>query len=341
MVCPAILRVHEKGPLNMARSSAVTVPPSLQALYARHIRQLNPHNSPLDTLVISNNVFARTPPYRRLSLLELAQASAEWLADYHDGGVSAGARREFINARKAEILAGTFPVEFWQPITKTGPWSLTYQPTWQLAPGSVDPAYADPLRIATKPNYRVNSTRVTLPPPMTGPPGASPGFYGDVQTGVYADRWQSSLQYFAQLPVTMPKRTTQKLWLKVDWSLDLSASFRGNRMWMVPACNFRIDTVPRWPTAEGSGFPGWIQQHRVYRLPLTPEATPWIVTSSGRYLNELGYAYHGEWNPLFDALAVMVAPIPPHGRYFSRNDWIQCWLTATVDIYLSQTRLAA
>ena len=325
----------------MARSSAVTVPPSLQALYARHIRQLNPHNSPLDTLVISNNVFARTPPYHRLTLLELAQDSAEWLADYHAGGVSAGARREFITARKAEILAGEFPVEFWQPIQKTGPWSLTYQPLFEAAPESVDPAYADPIRQASKPNYRVPSKRVALPPSMTGPPGASPGFFGDVQSTIYADRWQSSLQYFAKLPVKMPKRTTQKLWLKVDWSLDLSASFRGNRMWMVPACNFRIDPTPRWPTSGLRGFPAWIQQNRVYRLPLTPPATPWVVTSSGRHLNELCYAYRGEWSSQYAAVAVMVAPIPPHGRYFSRNDWVQCWLTATVEIFLSQTRLTA
>lgn len=325
----------------MAQSYNVNVPPSLQALYFRHLRQLNPHNSILDTLVISNNVFARTPPRRRLTLLELAQESAEWLARHHDGGVSAGARREFITARKAELMAGVFPVEFWEEVPTTGPWSLTWEPSSIAAPGVVDPAYADPIRQASEPDYSGIPVEVALPAPQTGPPGASPGFFGDVQAEVYADRWYSALKHLAQLPVTMPTPTTQRLWLRVDYTMDLSASFRGNRVWMVPACHVNIDTTPRWPVASGRGFPGYIEQHRVFRLPLDPPSTPWATVNTGRCLEELGHAHRGEWDPASDGLGIVIAPIPPHGRYFSRNDWVQCWMTASVSVFLSQTRLAA
>ena len=324
----------------MAKVTGQLIPPSLAALYKHNLFTMHPYNDPRFTVGASNNIFARyrKPGYQTIG--ERAAFAANWLADNHAGGVSSSARVQFVADRKAEILDSNFPVEFWHKTNRVSERVSIIEPFSSLDPGAVDPQYADPLRQSSRPNYIASSTFYPLPAPYSPAPIASPGWRGEVASLMYADKYSSEYVSDHDLGERVRKPGDALFWGVVNLNFEMSSSFRGVRLW--PTVN--VYAVPWFSvftqTTAKRAFHGHTNRRNMYRYAISADATPWSQTISYPVLIDFAQHHAPRWFSTTRYFSIFCAPIPPLGRYFARNDWCQLWLTATVDLYRSQTVLS-
>lgn len=317
----------------MAKVANLAIPPSLLAQYIGVLRPADRYDQPGTAVQLRGTVFNPTPPDRRPITLQRARVAAAWLGARHAIGMSPRSRRDFETARVNEILARDFAAPYWAPATALYDRTQSVTPLCVLDEGGVAPAYADPARRASWCVYRDVAATYVNPPPETSPPNPSAGWFGDVQATQYQDRWYAQRRFDFSTPVSIGGAGDAPIWADIAATLALSASHRGNRMW----ASLTLATVsnpfyepPNPPYERSRAF---IRREFVYRLPVSPAATPWAQTITRnlaldlRHAGGAGYEADNRW------LVFYIAPTPPHGRYFARNDWCRCWLAAAAAAY--------
>ena len=279
----------------MAKVTGQLIPPSIAALYKKHLFTLHPYNDPRDTVGASNNIFARhqKPGYETIG--QRAAVAANWLADNYGGGVAKSERLKFVADRKAEILASNFPVEYWHKTSRVSERVSVIEPFSVADPGAVDPQYADPLRVSSNPNYFASSTFYPLPAPGTPAPGASPGWRGEVIDQMYRDQYSSEYVSDHYLGATVKRPDAALFWGVVNLSFDMSASHRGVRLW--PSVN--IYAVPWFSvftqTHEKRAFHGHVNRRNMYRFPIAADATPWAQVINSTVLVDFAQHHAARW----------------------------------------------
>lgn len=317
----------------MAKVTNLVIPPSQLQWYISLLRPANRYDQPGTAVQLRGTVFNPTPPDTRPITLQRARIAATWLGDRHAAGMSARARQDFETARVNEIIARVFAAPYWTAATALYDRTQSETPNCVLNVDGVAPAYQDPLRRASWCVYGKNMTTYANPAPNTEPPDPSAGWYGDVQATQFQDRWFAQKRFDFSTPVSIGGAADAPIWASIATTLDLSASFRGNKLWA--SINLATDAEPAyWPPDAGFEYSrAFLAREFIYRFPITAPATPWAQSVTHEIALDLRHAGGTDYTAGDKWIILYVAPIPPHGRYFARNDWCRCWLTATAAAY--------
>jgi hypothetical protein len=200
-------------------------------------------------------------------------------------------------------------------------------------PDGVAPAYEDPFRIASWSRAYKSDLDYAEPPPLSELPQPSLGWYGDVQGGIFRDRWvtQRAERYVGISE--LGRQTYYPVWAKVAITQNLSASTRGNRMWGSVSISAMITDYGPGSTYWGTRFRGMTNPDYAYRFPVSPPTTPWAETINTTHIIDASQVYPGFHAWQYKILLLRITPFAPHGRYFARNDWCRCWTTATTEVF--------
>ena len=317
----------------MTRITGLAIPPSLLAQYNKLLIPLYRYDYAATSVQLRGAV--RNPPAvdTRPLTLQRARIAAAWLGDRHAATLSRRARQDFETQRVNEILARNFAAPYWAAATMVSDMTEDATPQCVLDINGVAPAYQDPNRQASWCVYRKIANVYANPAPQTSPPNPSAGWYGDVQSLVFEDRWWAQRRYEFSFPVNIGTNTDTPVWGDLSITHEMSASFRGNRLWAsVTIAPLTTPSLPRY----GAGFEparAFLQNTFAYRLPIAPAATPWDQTVTRNLAIDLRWADPEKYYNNATYLVLYIAPIPAHGRYFARNDWVQVWLTTTAAAY--------
>lgn len=317
----------------MAKVTNIAIPPSLLAQYVGVLRPANRYDQPGTAVQLRGTVFNPDPPDTRPVTLQRARVAASWLGDRHASNLSRRARQDFETARVNEILARNFAAPYWATATVLFDRTQSVAPVCVLDVAGVPPAYQDPARRASWCIYRTGLTTYANPAPNTEPPNPSAGWYGDVQATQFQDRWYAQRRFDFSTPVSIGGESDAPIWADIVATLALSASFRGNRLWASVNIAADAEVIYEPPSVGFEDARAFLHREYVYRLPIDAPATPWAQSVTHEIAIDLRHAGGGAWYPGNSFLTLYVAPIPPHGRYFARNDWCRCWLTATAAAY--------
>lgn len=310
------------------------IPPSLQQEYAKTTRTIDSW----DTAPIqAQQAYSVQHPIvydRRSEARRDAYIAAEWIQRTNVPGLKARSKTLFIADRVAEIVAGSFNASYWSSHAPSNTYAEKRLPSCVLDVDGVAPGYQDPARRASWCTYFAFPDRYSVPAPESPLPSPSPGWYGDVQGTQWQDRWLVSLRYEHDIGTQIGDSTDTPLWIKCDLTWGLSASHRPNRMWA--SANISSERVLDWYFREpfGTWKSDYIRPNYVYRLPLNAGSPPWSQSVSRSIILDVrrrGLLQAAINNAI--KIQTMVTPTPPHGRYFARNDWAQCWLYATCTAY--------
>lgn len=313
----------------MTRITGLAIPPSLLAQYNKLLIPLYRYDYAATSVQLRGAV--RNPPAvdTRPLTLQRARIAAAWLGDRHAAAMSARARQDFETQRVNEILARNFVAPYWAAATQVSDMTEDVVPQCVLDVAGVAPAYQDPNRQASWCVYRKAASVYANPAPHTSPPSPSAGWYGDVQALVYADRWYAQKRHELQFPVNIGTNTDTPVWGDLTITHEMSASFRGNRLWAsVTIAPFTTPSLP----FRAIGFElayAFLKNTFAYRLPISPAATPWSQTVSRSLAIDLRWADPRKYYGNAAYMALFIAPTPAHGRYFARNDQVQVWLTTS------------
>lgn len=320
----------------MARITGHSVPPSLAELFAKHVIVSNPYTSTYDRARADKEIMGRSPWQTENPLLIRARETAQWLTDKHAAGLSKLARRDFNAARIAEIMAGDFPATWWNPVPMTGQNVQRVNPTSVATPGLIQPPWQDAARQASAMNYYVGVTTYAKPADYTDGATKSPGWYADVQSTVFADRWAAQLRFNFDVNTPAGGLSRRPVWARIYTRHELSASFRGNRMWA--SANFSPTQTSSFtaPDAVYNEWRGAINRANVRRLPLSSPATPWAQTLEQWHTVDLVHHTYLRRATTIDKFFLFAAPVVPNGKYFSRNDWCRCWFFCTPAVYIAK-----
>lgn len=320
----------------MAKVTGTAPPPSLAALFAAHVTVSNPYNQAADIARGDQELRGRKPWATSNALLLRARETADWLADKHAAGMSLIARRDYRAARVAEILAGNFPATWWNPVPMTGQNVQMVTPSSVAAPGLILPPWQDPARQASKMNYYVGVTDYAKPADYTDGATKSPGWFADVQSTVFADRWAAQLRFNFDINTPAAGVSRRPMWARIYTRHELSASFRGNRMWA--SANFSPTNTSNFGAADAvyHEWRGSISRANVRRLPLAAPATPWAQTVEQWHTVDLIWHTYLRRPATLDKFFLWAAPAVPNGKYFSRNDWCRCWFFCTPAVYVAK-----
>jgi hypothetical protein len=317
----------------MAKVTNQTVPPSLADLFSSVISSTDWYNRS-DTIAKLNPAIRRPSTVDdRSELLRRAWQAAEDYADNEIGMIDTSARRAFVEARLAEILTAGFTTDWWYSVPIANTKVRVRVPFCYSNPGAVAPAYQDPARIAATCQYNAWSSQYNVPAAHSDLPTPSLGWRGEVQSGQWKDLWCTSLLYDAFASYVVSHKTKRPMWAVVDYSIDLSASFRGNRLW--GSLNIGCQAASSYTTSDdyNSKLHNTVSpEHRFY-IPINPPATPWSQTITGRSIIDLhGLQYRPKTSNYYHML-IHITPVPAWGRYFARNDFVQCWVDTSIAVW--------
>jgi len=317
----------------MAKVTNQSVPPSLADLFSSVISSTDWYNRTDTIAKLSPSIRLPTTVDDRAELLRRAYQAAEDYADNEIGKIDTSARRAFRNARLAEILSAGFTTDWWYSCDIPNTKVRVKVPYCYSSPDAVAPAYQDPARIAAHCSYGNWSSQYDTPAAHSDLPTPSLGWRGEVQSGQWKDLWCTSMMVDAWPPYIVTHKTKRPLWAVIDYSIDLSASFRGNRLWGslnigCQAASSYLDSSDYNRKLHNTITP----EHRYY-IPIDPPATPWSQTITGQAIIDLhGLQYRPDTSTKYHML-IHISPIPAWGRYFARNDFVQCWVDVSVAVW--------
>lgn len=320
----------------MAKLTGHSVPPSMASLFARSVRVSSPYNR-ADKIARGDDDLIGAPPWETSNRqLVKARTTGDWFAEQYASAMSATARRDFRAARIAEIMAGVFPVAYWETVPLVGTDAQLIIPTSVAAPGVVPPEWQDPMRQASSVNYYTGATTYAVPAAYTDAAQKSPGWFGDVQGTVFADRWAAQLRYSFDVASPSSGVARRPMWAKVWTRHELSASFRGNRFWA--SANFSVAKTSNFASTAPlhNEWRGALSRDNAYRLPVASPAAPWVDSIERWHTVDLISQTQLSRKPIIDKFFLWAAPATPKGRYFSRNDWCRCWFFAAPAVYLAK-----
>lgn len=311
----------------------IAIPPSLLSLYNKVLRPWNRYDYPDTQLEIRGDIRYPSPYISKNITLTRARVAAAWLGDRHASGMSKRARQDFETARVNEILARSFVAPYWSAATVVSERTENAIPSCVLDVNGVAPAYQDPARRASWCVYRFINNVYVNPAPETSPPNPSAGWYGEVAATQYQDIWLAQKRYEFSFPVNIGTSTDTPYWADVSFAHDMSASFRGNKLWpSVTLCPVTAISLPKY----SAGFEparAFLRNQFMYHFPISAAATPWSQSVSSSLPLDLRFADPDQRYLNANYCVFYICPIPAHGRYFARNDTVQVWLTTTAVAY--------
>lgn len=126
------------------------------------------------------------------------------------------------------------------------------------------------------------------------------------------------------------------MWARIWTRHELSASFRGNRFWA--SANISVAKTTDFNSVETvyNEWRGALSRDNAYRLPVASPATPWVDSIERWHTADLISQTQLSGKATIDRFFLWVAPSPPNGRYFSRNDQCRCWFFAAPTVYLAR-----
>lgn len=317
----------------MTRVTSLSIPPSLLELYNKILVPTDRYDQPGEFVQLRGTVRNPITIDSRPLILQRAHAAAAWLGDQHASSMSHAARQDFETQRTNEIMARSFVAPYWSAGTVLADETQDAVVTCVPDPGGVDPAYADPIRQASWCTMYYVNTSYANPPAHSSPPSPSAGWYGEVDSLFYTDVWYAQKRLAWSFPVNIGSAANQPLFVDLSYTLEMSSSFRGNKMWasvtIAPTItNFLPPYVPPWEPSRA-----FLLNKFIERLPLSPATTPWSQTITTSLPLDARFANVIQPQSNANKIVLYVSPIPAHGRYFSRNDTIQVWLTTTASAY--------
>lgn len=314
----------------MARTTQPNVPPSQQAQYSQIITTQQPVTSPQWQTTAASTRYDQKQQPKPYPILDYAQAAAEYIQIWRATDLQGRERLDFISARKAEIMNGSFPVEWWQEQAPIYDLTARVIPTCVLDTAHVAPPYRDPLRRASWCQAYYSDMQYANPAPHSGLPTPSAGWFGDVQATQFKDRWWAERTWAFAGGGDYYHRHNNPFFLWIEITMDLYASSKPNNFW--PSWDMVILNTYYSPGYYKFPFHGTLKPKFRYRLPLSPAATPWAQTITTKMPYDIRrYEGRGSETPQNSGfIQVLLMPMPPHGRYFSNNDSCGCWFTASV-----------
>lgn len=308
------------------------VPPSLLAAYQDLLLTLKHPGIDNDKVGLHPSVRYPRPSEIETARERFASYAAGWLRDAWLPNATAAERSAFFAARRAELLAGTFPADWWAAA------SLVEDKTEYCVPevgpfrGDWDPAYTDPLRQPSSCVF-VNASKVYNTP---SPPGTesepSPSWKGTVIDTVWRDLYHAQRRVKFALTYAMIEKDPRPVGLRVDATISATATVRGNRNWFAliaqPYFHFTNTSfmttkaaVTRWAYEDGYPFElpgdapgGWSHPLTRTLIRAAQDKAKWYGTSN------------------LTRLTVRLSSPPSLGRYGSRNDDVSVFHTFTATV---------
>lgn len=100
----------------MAKAYKTMIPPSLAAGFRRVIAPDGKTKNAAGTVRRSPLARYASRADHRALIIRRAEIAADWLVSHHANNLRGAARRAWWNERKAELIAGIFPPEWWEEI---------------------------------------------------------------------------------------------------------------------------------------------------------------------------------------------------------------------------------
>lgn len=321
----------------MATSTAPAVPPSLLGLYTAVATTRKPTTSTSWVTTPRKSPPTGFRPGQSVGNQGRADRDAIWLTDRYLPGLTGVRRNQYVADRKAEILSAEFPAPWWKQLIIYNEYVTTDFPVCSLCVNCVALAYRDPLRRASRCKHSLTGITYTQPAPKSGLPQPSPGWYGEVAATQYKDKWWASLAKFIRAPVPELTNNGLPMWMLVESASELRASDRGNRLW--GGVSITINPIRNLQTIQYPLSGANLTTRFILPPPAAPAAQPWASTVQQRALFSTRNWIGANNRPVRTAqnLVVLISAFPPSGRYFARNDWCGCWLTATLQGWIAAT----
>jgi hypothetical protein len=317
----------------MARGQPPVVPPELAEIYSGLLVCAKVRGSTERVVRLAPEVRAARPARPQAPDLALASSVAAWLTRRHAGGLCETARRAFYAARRAELLARTFPPAYWHTAAPTRDECELCYPAYCTPGPSAPPAYDDPERRPSTCSYSTINRRYPVP---EGPGTASdpaPGWRGEVVQGHFVDLRHVQRALLFTLPEPVTAADDRPLLAHVRMHIHAAASHRGNRAWFAPGTVARIEgSTARWNQV----WTRW-SLSRPFRYAIPPEAPGgWSHSLEQTGLVDLRRLTRGpsRWSGTRVHLKQISAPAK--GRYFAGNDWVEVWWSGTLAVYLAR-----
>lgn len=320
----------------MVKTINQTLPPSIAEAYRRVLvpryNSINNNRSQ----ALNSNIYHGPPDYIPVYYMRRARNAAMYLLNEFEPNLSKAGRNSFIFARMSEILSDNFNPVYWHQLTIAGDKCSLDTPTCNLDVGGVAPAYQDPLRRASFCQYGTINQSYDTPAPEAPWPNPFSGWYGEVNATQYKDIWLAQRTFKLNSPVSLNWFHNRPIFAVLNESWDIDASFRGNRMW------FSSSVISNWgfswPYNSTTRYPMRPHVSSLFksRLRIPPASTPWnhvFVKKSIVDLHEAAWRY---WDFNSAYIEMVACPTPPMGRYFARNDSIQCWYDVSVQAYTAK-----
>lgn len=303
----------------MSRVTSQAVPPSLLMEYQRLFRTTD-LSDPLGRLISLNpTVRAGEGEAENSPNVRTARTAAQWLTDQWLPGAATSVRADFFAARKAEILAGSYPSTYWWTPAPTSDMTEYCAPIFQevLTPenSSINPLYWDETRKPQRCAYQdVHHSYATPSPPGTEQ-NPAPGWKGSITAGIWRDQYHAQRRRYYTLPITVRRYTTHPVLLDLTAAIQATASTRGHRHWFTLALKV-------WPGLRGpeKGATFLYVTDDRYLTAIPPaDLNGWSHSLSRRLIRPAMDYINVSWSNA-TTLTVRAATVPARGYYFARND---------------------
>lgn len=305
----------------MSRVISQAVPPSLLAEYQRLFRTTDSTDPRGRLIKLNTGVRAAQAESDQDPNTFAASDAAQWLTDQWVPTAIPSVRAEFFAARKAEILAGSYPGTYWWTPAPASDVTEYCLPTFLeiITPenSTLNPLYWDETRQPQRCIYHDVDHRYTTPDPPGTEQNPAPSWKGSVGNGIWQDAYHAQRLRNYNLPIELTYLSDRPLLLDLNATIQASASTRGHRNWF----SLCIEIYNRPPGTSSEAV--FLNADKDRYLSSIPPADPngWSHTVTRRllrrardYWRRKGY---GE-----NKISVSVATTPGRGYYFARNDLV-------------------
>jgi len=312
--------IQVKGYKIMAKAFNTNVPLSLVDAFNRVIQYIRPMPNWRTAVGRAPNALNPSIVDKRSLSNKSAEIAATWLADKRLGETRTREWLDFRYLRKKEILHGIFDPQYWTQLSTNTVRAARCIPYCVPATSATEPAFYDPLRKQSYCNQYIVDEYYPLPPPGTPMPKPSPGWYGDVQSDYFADRWTVFQNSIFDIPPVVLDHYDTPIYFDIEAGFDFAATIRGNSYW--PSAIFRSRSTFTFSATPGVGWKA--PHHRwhrfAYKGPVPPDAAPYSWLVNRRYIMPIEWtAKDWPWT-IQRYLSLQLFTVPPIGRYYSNND---------------------
>ena len=303
-------------------------------MFSRLLGYRNHAGSSEQVIFLKPGVRAARKPAKQSSRVREAETAAQWLTGTHAAGLSAQAKSEFWRQRKAEILARTFPSQYWHELSNVRDEVQLGYPTCEPYTDPIPAEYDDPERRPSVCQYSAASTHYNTPAGLGTPSEPAPGWAGALDDGVFKDQWFAQRYIRFTSPEYITSENDRPLLCSLDLIVTANAELRGNRMWFSPTT---------WATL--STWTGrYIEMNYISASTLIyPYRLPPTVLSGWSHTIQIQIAFDLKRmlaNPSWagaSGLHFKHAYRPAAGLFFSGNEWADAHWSGDIRIYYAKS----